>query len=100
MKSSVQFDNKGKDMLILGEGPTKVLDDTTLIAEAIYSINLTQPNKRFLLSLHYNGRSSFLFVNTAKIYQLKGKNSAMKYYALCSGNILKDFTINNMNKHD
>ena len=46
----MQFNNKGKDILILAEGPTQVLDDTTLIAEVIYPINLTQPNKRFVLS--------------------------------------------------
>ena len=100
MNSSVQFDNRGKDILILSEGRTQVLDDTTLIAETIYPINLTQQNKRFVLSLHCNRRSSFLFVNAAKIYQLKAKNSAMKNYALCLGNISKDFTINNLNKHD
>ena len=45
---------KNKDILILGEGPAKELDDTTSTAEAIYPINFTQPNKRFVLSLHHN----------------------------------------------
>ena len=63
--------NRNKDILILGEGPTQELDDTTLTAEAIYPINFTQPNKRFALSLHYNGSNSFLFVNATKIYQFK-----------------------------
>ena len=52
--SYVHIDNKNKDILILGEGPTQGLNDTTLTAEARYPINFTQPNKRFLLSLHYN----------------------------------------------
>ena len=34
MSSSVHIDNKNKDILILGVGPTKGLDDTTLTAEA------------------------------------------------------------------
>ena len=34
MSSSVHVDNKGKDILILGEKPTQGLDDTTLTAEA------------------------------------------------------------------
>ena len=55
--SSVHIDNKNKD--ILGEGQTQGLDDTTLAAEAIYRINFTQTNKRFVLSLHYNGSNSF-----------------------------------------
>ena len=37
--------------------------DTILTAEAKYPINFTQPRTRFALSLHYNGRSSFLFVD-------------------------------------
>ena len=36
MISSVHIDNKNRDMLILGEGPTQKLDDATLTAEAIY----------------------------------------------------------------
>ena len=46
MSSSVNIDNKKKDISILGEGPIQGLDDTTLTAEAIYLINFTHPNKR------------------------------------------------------
>ena len=34
MSSSVHIDNKNKDILILGKGPTQGLDDTTLTAGA------------------------------------------------------------------
>ena len=71
MSSSVHVDNKGKDILILGEGPTQGLDDTTLTAEAKYSINFTQSGKRFILSLQYNVSNSFLFVNVTKVYHSK-----------------------------
>ena len=71
MEKMSLFSNKRKDMLILGERPTKGLDDTKLTAEAKYSINFT---KRFALSLQYNGSNSFLFVNTTKVYQFKAKN--------------------------
>ena len=73
MSSSVHINNKGKDILIIGERPTQGLDDTTLTAEAIYPISFTQPSKRFVLSLHYNGSNS-LFVNVTKIYPFKAKN--------------------------
>ena len=33
MCSSVHFDNKKNNILIIGEGPTQGLDDTTLTAE-------------------------------------------------------------------
>ena len=40
MSSYVHVDNKGKDILILGEGPTQGLDDTTLTVEAINFITV------------------------------------------------------------
>ena len=77
---------------------TRGLDDTTLTAETKYPINFTQSGKRFVLSLHCNGSNSFLFVNATKIYQFKAKDSEIKDYTLCLGNISKHFTINNMKK--
>ena len=94
----MHVDNKGKDILILGEVPTQGLDDTTLTAEVKYPINFTESGKIFLISLHYNGSNSFLFVNATKTYQFKTKDSEIKDYELCFGNILKDFRINNMKK--
>ena len=44
MSSSVHIDNKKKDVLILGKGPQQGLDDTTLTAEAQYSINFSRLN--------------------------------------------------------
>ena len=84
--------------LIVGEGPTQWLDNTTLTAEAKYPISFTQPRKRFVLSLHYNGSNSFLFVNATNVYQFKAKDSEIKDYALCLGNVSKAFTTNNMKK--
>ena len=77
--------DKGKDIVILGEGPTQGLDDTTLTSAATYPINFTQSGKRFVLSLHYNGGNSFLFVNATKVYQLKAKKKQIKDYGLCLG---------------
>ena len=54
--------------------------------------------KRFVLSLRYNGSNSFLCINSTKIYQFKAKDSELKDYALYLGNISKAFTINNMKK--
>ena len=62
MSSTEHVDNKGKDIVFLGEGSTQGLDDATLIAEAKYLINFTQSGKIFLLSLHYNGSNSLLIL--------------------------------------
>ena len=78
MSSSVDIDNKGKDILIIREEPSQGLDDTTLTAEGKYPVNFTPPSKRFVLRLHYNWSNSFLFVNATKIYQLKKKTLKQK----------------------
>ena len=84
--------------MILVIHPTKRLDDTTLTAEAQYSINFLISNKNFYLSLHYNRNNRFLFVNAAKIYQSKANDSEIKKYLLCLGNISMDFAPINMRK--
>ena len=75
MSSSVHIDNKRKDILIFGEGPTQGLDDTTLTAEAKYSINFSRSTINFCLSLHYNGSNSFLFLKHINSKQFKGFHS-------------------------
>ena len=45
MSSSAHADNKGKDILILGTGPTQGLGEYSLTAEKIYSINFTDHRK-------------------------------------------------------
>ena len=91
MSSSVHVDNKNKYILVLGESPTQGLDGTTITAEAKYSINFTTPGKIFLLSLHYHGSNSFLFVNAVNMYQFKAKDSELKPYSLYIRNISKKF---------
>ena len=73
MSSSVHVDNKGKDILILCEGPTQELDDTTFTTEAKYPINFTQSGKRFVLSLHFNGSNSFYLLMLQKYISSKQK---------------------------
>ena len=46
MSSSVHVDNKKKDILILGKGPTQGLE-LTLTAEKMYSINFTVTKIKF-----------------------------------------------------
>ena len=62
MSSSAHIDNKKKDRLVLGKGPTQRLEHT-LTAEKTYSISFTVTKKKFCLSLHYNGATSYLSFN-------------------------------------
>ena len=70
MSSSAHIDNKKKHILVLGKGPTRGLEHT-ITAEKKYSINFTVTNKKFFLSLHYNGANSYVFVNGTEIYRFK-----------------------------
>ena len=58
--------------------------------EKMYSINLTVTRNKFCLSLHYNGASSYLFVNGKEIHKFKVKDSEVVAISLCLGNISKD----------
>ena len=51
-----------------------------------------------MLSLHYNGTNSYLFVNGTEIYKFKAKDSEIVATPLCLGNVSKDWWIDNMNK--
>ena len=97
MSSSAHVDNKKKDILILGRGPTQGLEHT-LNAEKMYLINFTVTKKKFCLSLHYNGENSYLFVNGPENYKFKVKDSEIVTAPLCLGNISKDWSVDNMKK--
>ena len=64
----------------------------------MYKINFTENNKKFVLSLHYNGANSYLFVNGTEIHKFKAKDSEIVATLLCLGNSLKDFSVDNMKK--
>ena len=87
----------GKNILILGKGPTQGLEHT-LSTEKMYLINFTEHNKKFCLSLHYNRANSYLFVNGTEIDKFKAKHSEIIVTPLCLGNISKDFTGDNIKK--
>ena len=97
MSSSTKIDNREKDALILDKGPTEGLEHT-LSAEKMYSINFTEDNKTFCLSLHYNGANSYLFVNDAEIHKFKEKDSEIVATPLCLGNITNYWSVDNIKK--
>ena len=72
MSTSIHIDNKKKDILVLGRGPTQGLENT-LTAEKMYSINFTVTKKKFCFSLHFNRGNSYLFVNGTEICKFKQK---------------------------
>ena len=96
MSSSVHADNKINNILFLGKYFTQGINNTTIYVEKTYSINFTKSKEKFCLILHYNGDNSYLFVNVTEISKFKAKDSEIVPYALCLGNISKDFSVDNM----
>ena len=75
MSSSVHANNRTKNILVLGKYFIQGLDNKSVYAEKLYSINFTKINTKFCLSLHYNGVNSYLFVNGTEIHKCKAKDS-------------------------
>ena len=75
-----------------------MVKEHTLTSEKKYSVNFTKENKKFCLSLHYNGVNSYLCVNGTEIIKFKAKDSEINAYPLCLGNISKDWSVDNIKK--
>ena len=80
----------------------KVLQNDSVILHQLRekncSINFTENNKTFCLSLHYNGANSYLFVNGTGIIKFKAKDYEIAATPLCLRNVSKDFSVDNMKK--
>ena len=68
--------------MIFGKGPTQGLEYTQS-AEKMYSINFTDHNKKFCLSLDYNGANSYLFVKSKEIHKYRAKDFETVATPLC-----------------
>ena len=97
MSSSTKTDNRKKGILISSKGPKQGLENT-LYAEKKYSIDFTEKNKKFCLTLHYNGTNSYLFVNGTEIAKFKAKDSEIVATLLWLQSISKDWAVDNTKK--
>ena len=86
----VHANNKASNIYIMGDLFVQGINDTTLYAEKVYSQNFTAVNKKFVLSLHYNGDNSYLFVNGKEELKFKAKDDQTVKKILCLGNISDD----------
>ena len=83
LSSSVHANNKVNNVLVQGKALVQGINGTTIYAEKMYSTKFTVNNKKFCLSLHYNGDNSYLFVNDKEIHKIKAKDSEIVPYPLC-----------------
>ena len=96
--SVIHSNNKANNIFIMCDGFVQGINDTTLYTEKIYSQNFTAVNKKIVLSLHYNGDNSYLFVNGKQELKFKAKDDQIVKEILCLGNISGDWTAANAKK--
>ena len=90
--------NKANNIYVMGDLFVQGINDTTLYAKKLYSQNFTAANKKFVLSLHYNGDDSYLLVNGKQELKFKAKDDQIFKEILCLGNISNDWTTANAEK--
>ena len=96
--SLVHANNKANNIYVMGDLFVQGINDTTLYAEKLYSQKFTAVNKKIVLSLHYNGDDSYLFVNGKRELKFKSKDDQIVKEILCLGNISDDWTAANAQK--
>ena len=98
-ESSLVYTNKkNNNIYVMGDRIVQGINGTTLYAEKVHKTNFTAPNKKILLSLHYNGDNSSLFVNGCQELKFEAKTDQMFLRELCLGNISSDWVVNTAEK--
>ena len=98
MTLSAHATNRANHIYLMGDGLTQGVNDTTLYVEKNYSRNFTDPGKKFVLSLHYNGDNSYLFVNGRQELKFKCKTDQLVKEKLCIGNLSDQWTTSESEK--
>ena len=92
MSFSVHATNRANNIYVMGDGLIQGINDTTIYAEKNYWRNFTDPGKKYVLSLHYNGDNSYLFVNGRQELKFKAKDDQIINEKLCLGNLSSEWT--------
>ena len=98
MSFSVHATNRANHIYVMGKGFAQGIHDTTLSAEKKFYRNFTDPGKTFVLSLHYNGDDSYLFVNGRQELKFKCKTDQLVKEKLCIGNLSDQWTTSESEK--
>ena len=98
MSFSIHRTNRANHIYVMGNGLTKGIHDTTLYVEKKYFRDFKEPNVKFVLSLHYNGNDSYLFVNGTQELKFKRKTDQLVKEKLCIGNLSDQWTASESEK--
>ena len=86
MSFSAHATNRANHIYLMGDGLTQGINDTTLYVENNYWRNFTDPGKKFIISLHYNGDESYFFLNGRQELKFKAETDQLVKEKLCIGN--------------
>ena len=98
MSFSVHATNRANNIYVMGDGLTQGIHDTTLHVEKNFYRNFTDPGKKFVLSLHYSGDGSYLFVTGRQELKFKCKTDQLVKEKLCIGNLSEQWTTSESEK--
>ena len=98
MSFSVHATNRANHIYLMGTGLTQGINDTTIYAEKNFYRNFTDFGKKFVLSLHYNGDNSYLFVNGGQELKFKTKTDQLVTEKLCIENLSDQWTTSESEK--
>ena len=82
----------------MGKELIQGINGTTIYAEKNFYRNFTDPGKKFVLSLYYNGNDSYLFVNVSQELKFKAKTDQLVKEKLCIGNLSDQWTTSESEK--
>ena len=98
MSFSIHRTNRANHIYLMGDGLPQGINDTTIYVETKYFRNFTEPSVKFVLSLHYNGNDSFLFVNGRQKLKFRCKTDQLLKEKLCIGNLSDQWTASESEK--
>ena len=92
MSFSIHATNRANHIYVMGTDFIQGINGTTIYAEKNVYRNFTDPGKKFMLSLHYNGDDSYLFVNGRQELKFKCKTDQLVKEKLCIGSLSDQWT--------
>ena len=98
MSFGAHASNRENHIYLMGDGLTQGINDTTLYVEKNYWRNFTDPGKKFIISLHFNGDESYFFVNGRQELKFKAKTDQLVKEKLCIGNLSDQWTASESEK--
>ena len=98
MSFSVHVTNRANHIYLMGTGLTQGINYTKIYAEKNFYRNFTDFGKKFVLSLHFHGDNSYLFVNGRQELKFKAKTDKLVKEKLCIGNLSDQWTTSESEK--